>query len=95
MTASSPVATERRTLSKCAYWRPRQAGTVRDLRLSVQADRAGQPRTQAIEATIETTSRPTAMKPGPLLSPKVLGGRLAAPARGASEEQAPAGVLRR
>src|ERR1019366_886855 len=50
------------TLSKCAHQRPPQAGTVRDVRLSVPADSAGRPRTHANETTIETTSRPTALK---------------------------------
>jgi hypothetical protein len=44
--------------SKCAHQRPRQAGTARNVRLNIPADRAGRPRTQANETTFETTSRP-------------------------------------
>ena len=35
-------------LSKCVHQRPPQAGTVRDVRLSIPPDRAGRPRTQAV-----------------------------------------------
>ena len=55
------------TFSKRAHERSRQAGPVRDLRLSGPPDHAGRPRTQANETTIETTRRSTSMKLG--LSP--------------------------
>jgi hypothetical protein len=45
------------TLSKCEHQCPRNAGTVHDLRLSAPADRAGRPRTQANETTVETMSQ--------------------------------------
>ena len=56
------------TLAKCAPQRPWRAGIVREVRLSVPADRGGRTRTQASETIIETTSRPAAMKPGPWMS---------------------------
>ncbi len=49
------------TPSKCVHQRPPQAGTFRDVRLSIPAARAGRPRTRANETKIETT-RPMALK---------------------------------